>query len=384
MKHEKKKLLIVLPDGKIHKLRMGTFHRSFREAPVTATFLAALVPEELNFDVQIVDESVSRINFEPHQDIVAISLLTGTSQRGYEIAQMFKQKHNSTIIFGGVHVSLKPEEAAQYADTIVIGYAEDNWPRLLYDYRNGTLQKRYVEKITDQKELKNLPLPRRDLQKNLRYNIPGSTFATRGCRFKCDFCSTATLGYNWQVRPVGEVVDDVRSIKSKYVAFNDVNIINDREYALELFKALEPLKKTWGGLATVHVANDPEMLEALERSGCRYLLIGLESVNNASLREINKGFNPITRYKQIIQNLHDHQISIQGCFIFGMDSDDVNIFRDTVALVNELKIDIPRYAIYTPYPGTPAFDRLSKQNRILHSLIGDIMTPSMSFFSPIK
>lgn len=367
MEQKKHKLLIVLPDGKIHKLKLWGFQRSFREAPVTATFLAGLVPDELGFDLSIVDESVSKIDFDRTQDLVAISLLTGTSERAYEIAQKFKKLHGSTIIMGGVHVQLLPDEVVQFADTIVIGYAEEAWPQLLRDFANGQLQKVYNTRGKGPEILDNLPIPRRDLQKKLRYNIPGSTFATRGCLYNCDFCTTAALETQLQFRPVHEVIDDIRSIPNKYIAFNDVNIINDRDYALELFEALTPLKKIWGALATVHVAKDPEMLEAMTKSGCRYLLVGLESVNRSSLKDIHKGFNAIDKYKQTVQTLHDHKISIQGCFIFGMDSDEIGIFDDTVELVNELKIDIPRYAIFTPYPGTPAFDQMKSEGRLLHT-----------------
>jgi radical SAM superfamily enzyme YgiQ (UPF0313 family) len=241
------------------------------------------------------------------------------------------------------------------------------WPLLLRDFKASRLQKVYDARKKGETMMKDLPFPRRDLQKKFRYNIPGSTFATRGCLYHCDFCTTAALETQLQFRPVEEVIDDIRTIPNKYIAFNDVNIINDRDYALELFEALTPLNKIWGGLATVHVAKDPEMLEAMTKSGCRYLLVGLESVNRSSLKDIHKGFNAIDKYKETVQTLHDHKISIQGCFIFGMDSDEIGIFDDTVELVNELKIDIPRYAIFTPYPGTPAFDQMEKQGRLLHT-----------------
>ncbi len=145
-----------------------------------------------------------------------------------------------------------------------------------------------------------------------------------------------------------------------------MNLPDDAEYAKEFFKALIPLKKEWGGLASTRIAQDEELLLLMRQSGCKFLLIGFESVNSSSLKSIRKGFNKVGQYQELVRKLHDLQIIIQGCFIFGLDEDDNSVFGRTLELVNELKIDIPRYAIYTPYPGTAAFKRLQKENRILH------------------
>ena len=149
------------------------------------------------------------------------------------------------------------------------------------------------------------------------------------------------------------------------MAFNDVSLIEDLEYAKELFQAMIPLKKSWGGLATVKVAKDPELIELMARSGCRYLLIGFESLTQNTLREIRKGFNREQRYMELMKLLHSYKISVQGCFIFGFDQDNLDVFSATVEQVQALKIDIPRYALLTPYPGTPLYRRLNDEKRIL-------------------
>jgi len=358
------KILILLPDGRVHKIKLGNFSKSFREAPLTATMLAALVPSELNAEITICDESIDQIPFHKSFDIVAISALTGTANRAYELAAYFRNK-KSTVVLGGFHVTLLPDEAKNHADTIVIGFAEETWPQLLLDYSKGQLKPMY--KSDHQVPIQNLPLPRRDLQKNMRYGVPNAIFATRGCRSVCEFCSIPAASVGWQTRPVNQVIDELKTFKTKRVAFNDVNLTDDTEYAKELLTAMIPLKKTWGGLASSQILKDEELLDLLPKSGCSFLLLGFESVNTQSLNNIYKGFNKNKEYEaQVIHELHKRKIVIQGCFIFGMESDTKDIFAETVDFVNEQKIDIPRYAIFTPYPKTKAFDRLEAENRLLH------------------
>lgn len=166
-------------------------------------------------------------------------------------------------------------------------------------------------------------------------------------------------------RPVGDVVADIRSFGNRRFAFNDVSLVDDVDYAKELFRAILPLHREWGGLATVKVADDPELLDLMARSGCRYLLIGFESLNQAALGEIRKGMNREKRYHSLMNRLHGAGISVQGCFIFGFDHDDTSVFDATVARIDELGIDIPRFSILTPYPETALFQRLSAEGRIL-------------------
>jgi len=357
-----KRLLIVLPDGRIHKLQVKGFSKSFREAPLTATTLAALVPLELNFDISIADESIGQNPIKDNVDLVAISCLTGTSLRAYEIADHYR-KLNIPVVLGGVHVTLLPDEAKQHADAIVIGFAEKSWPALLFDFVIGNMKPVYKD---DNDNFINMPIPRRDLQKRTGYMIPNTVSATRGCKGTCDFCSVYAAHFGWHKRPIAEVIDEIRSIPSKRIVFNDVSMGEDMEHFKELLKAMIPLKKTWGGLVSTKVFNDPEIPSLLQKSGCVYLLIGMESLNDYSLRSINKGFNKFAEYKRIIDLMHRHNIVLMGCFIFGFDEDDKHIFEKTVDFVNEYKVDIPRYAIYTPYPQTEAYNRLKSENRLLH------------------
>ncbi len=358
-----KKMLILLPDGKIHKLKLPPFLEiSFREAPLTATFLAALVPPELGFDIRVCDESVSRVPAEEHFDLVAVSTITGTAYRGYHWSGHFR-KRGATVVIGGVHATLLPEEAQTHADSVVIGFAEQSFPQLCRDYAAGRLQRVYRQQP---QPLTRLPRPRRDLQKKFGYMVPNTVFATRGCRNTCDFCAVVAARFGWHTRPVGEVIDEIRQLPGRRFCFNDVSLCEDREYALELLQALKPLKKTWGGLATTRITADAELMDALAGSGCCYMLFGFESINNAGLYSMRKAFNTPENYFNVCAAMHDRGLLIQGCFIFGLDEDTPEVFQNTVDAVNELCIDIPRYAVYTPFPGTEAAARLKREGRLLH------------------
>lgn len=358
------KILLILPDGRINKLKIGSFvDVSFREAPLTATYLAGLVPDVLNPEIEIVDESVGqRVDFSKQYDVVGISAMTGTAIRAYEIADKFRN-HGTLVVLGGVHVTLLPQEAKAHADAIVIGFAENTWPQLLRDIVNDELKPQYQEFNAS---LASAVIPKRELQKTLGYMTPNTVLMTRGCQGRCDFCSIPAANYGWATRPIEEIISEIKSLECKRIGIGDVHLTEDVEYAKQLFRAMIPLKVKWGALASTRIAADDELLDLMYQSGCRFLLIGFESTNNNSLCEINKGFNQVDQYRELIKKLHARNIVVQGCFIFGFDHDTKSVFKDTVDFINDIHIDIPRFAIYTPYPKTKLYNRLESENRILH------------------
>lgn len=353
-----------MPDAHMHTVRLGGFVRSMREAPLTLTTLAALTPSPADIDVRVVDESVERVPLDHPADLVGISAITGCAPRAYALAAHFRAR-GAKVVLGGVHVTILPGEARPHADAIVVGRAEGAWPRVVEDFRAGRLQPLYVEEPLPGDLLVGVPTPRREIQRRWRYNVPDTVQATRGCRRACDFCSVPTVWPRYLRRPVADVVADVRAARGRYLCFNDVSLVEDREYALELFAALAPLGKRWGGLATIEVARDPVLLDAMARSGCVYLLVGFESARPSTLGTIHKAFNRTVDYAEAVRQMHGRGISVQGCFVFGFDEDTTATFADTVALVDELRVDIPRFSLYTPYPGTPLFARLLGEGRIL-------------------
>jgi radical SAM superfamily enzyme YgiQ (UPF0313 family) len=352
------RILLLLPDALMHKFRWGHSVWSLREAPLTLTTLAGLTADQPDIEYTLVDGSVEGIPLDAAVDLVGISVLTGTAPRAYALADHFRRR-GIPVVLGGVHVTLLPEEAAAHADALVLGMAEKVWPRVVADARAGCLQPVYRAADVTDDQLVGVPLPRRDLQRG-RYAMPATAQATRGCNHRCDFCVVPTIWPRFYKRPVADVVRDVRALPGRKFAFNDVSLIEDRAYALELFSALAPLGKQWGGLCTVDIGRDPELLTAMARSGCRYLLIGFESLSTPGLASIRKGFN-----RHLVEALHAEAISVQGCFVLGLDADTPEVFARTVEWVNDMKIDIPRYSLYTAFPGTALFRSLEAQGRIL-------------------
>jgi radical SAM superfamily enzyme YgiQ (UPF0313 family) len=357
------KLLLIMPDAHMHKLRVGPWIRSMREAPLTLTTLAGLTMDA-DITLKLVDESVDRVPLDYPADLVGISVITGCAPRAYALADHFRGR-GIPVVLGGVHVSVLPGEAKQHADAVVIGMAERSWPRLMTDFRAGNLQPVYTDAYPDDGWLTGVPLPRRDLQRHSGYMAPNTVQATRGCTRVCDFCSVPVMWPKYLRRPVSEVIRDIQAIPGRVIVFNDVSLVDDVAYAKELFTAMVPLRKRWGGLATTEVVKDPELLDLMRRSGCVYLLLGFESVNQSTLFQIRKGFNKSDNYTEVMETLHGYGISVQGCFVFGFDHDDLSVFAATVERVNALRIDIPRYSLYTPYPGTVLFKRLLEEGRIL-------------------
>ena len=357
----RRRMLILLPDGRIHRLTLPFLRISFREAPLTATLLAALTPPELGFNIRICDASVSDVPMDGTFDLVAISIITGTAIEGYRLADHFRAK-GATVVIGGVHATLLPEEASTHADSLMTGFAEGTWPEMCRDFCNGALKPRYDGGSPD---LVGIPWPRRDLQKRFGYMMPQTVFATRGCRNTCDFCAVVGAKFGWHTRPVEEVAAEIASLPGKRFAFNDVSLCEDREYALALCRAIKPLRKKWGGLMTLKAASDESMLDALADAGCCYMLLGFESASGRSLTGIRKAFNAPDEYKRIISNMHARGMMIQGCFIFGLDDDKADVFDATADMIDELEIDIPRYAVYTPFPGTDCYRRMAAENRLL-------------------
>lgn len=352
-----------MPDAKMHKLKIGSYICSFREAPLTLTTLAALTPD--GFDIRIVDGSIEPIPLDYPANLVGISVLTGTAVRAYEISMHFR-KRGIPVVLGGVHTTIMMEEARQHADAVVIGLAERTWPKLLHDFQEGKMKDIYTDNDWPEGDiLPNVPAPRIDLLRRSRYVVPSTVQATRGCRHRCDFCSVSAVWPRYYKRPIEDVIRDIKRLPGTRVAFNDVSLVDDVDYSKELFKAMIPLKKKWGGLATTLVVRDAELLDLMQKSGCVYLLLGLESSNQKILRDIHKGFNKEDDYEELMRNLHERGISVQGCFVFGFDEDNKLVFEETVQRVSDLHIDIPRYSIYTPYPGTALFQKMQSENRIL-------------------
>jgi len=357
------KVALISPKGPLYRHRGGIFKKNLRYAPLTLTTLASLIPDDLDVDLTIIDEGIEDVPMDLEADLIGMTVITGSATRSYELSRHFRSR-GITVLLGGPHITLVPDDAAPHADAIVVGYAEDSWPQLLKDYKSGELKSRYDQ--SPDLSLANRPLPRRDLLPRGKYLTKNVFEATRGCVHRCDFCVVpAAWGRKPLQRPVEDIVEDIRQTRARKAIFIDLNIIADRSYAMELFAALIPLKISWYGLATTTLVNDSKLLDLASRSGCRGLLMGLESILETNLKSTKKSFNAPAQYLELVKTLHQHQIALQGCFVFGLDHDTPDVFTKTAQFAIDAKIDLPRYAILTPFPGTALYHRLDSEDRIL-------------------
>src|SRR6266850_124752 len=357
------KIALVSPKGPLYRHRGGIWKKSLRYQPLTLTTLAALIPKELPVEVELFDEGIADVPLELNADLIGMTVITGTAKRAYELADGFRRRGIS-VVLGGPHVTLIPEDAAPHADAIVVGYAEDCWPQLLHDFHNGELKLRYEQEPG--LSLADRPFARRELLPSNRYLTNNVFDATRGCIHNCDFCVVPKAwGRKPFQKPVEQVIADIQQHGARKLIFVDLNIIADREYAIRLFAALVPLKVQWYGLATVLLADDFELLQLAERSGCKGLLMGLESISPQNLRQSHKTFNSPDKFARVVERLHEHGIALQGCFVFGLDHDGPEVFLKTAEFAVQAKIDLPRFAIVTPFPNTALNKRLESEGRIL-------------------
>jgi radical SAM superfamily enzyme YgiQ (UPF0313 family) len=358
------RIALLSPKGPLYRHRGGIFRKSLRYSPLTLPTLAALVPPELGATVELVDEGIEDIPLDLQADLIGMTVITGSAPRAYELSALFRRR-GIPVVLGGPHPTLVPEDAAPHADAVVTGYAEDTWPELLRDFAAGQMRSRYTQ--AEDLSLAGRPLPRMDLVNPRHYTTTAVFEATRGCVHKCEFCVVpAAWGRRPYQKPVEDVVREIRARNTKKALFVDLNLVADPTYAKRLFDALTPLGLRWFGLSTTVIAHDDDLLDRMVKSGCRGLLIGFETLSADALAGANKQFNRPDGYAALVEMLHRKGVAVQGTFVFGLDEDRSDVFRRTVDFCVESGIDLPRFSIQTPFPGTALFRRLEAEGRLLH------------------
>jgi radical SAM superfamily enzyme YgiQ (UPF0313 family) len=366
------KILLVLPAGE--RVRVT---REIPEVPRRAmlrfsvlplTVVAALTPR--GHEVRIVDENVEPLDFDADCDVVGITFMTALAPRAYEIAGRFRRR-GKIVVAGGYHATLCPEDAAPHFDALVAGDAEGAWERLLADLQRGELQKLYCAAGgaggPGDSQVLQTPVPRRDLLQGTarHYATINAVQAGRGCRHNCRYCSVTVFhGRKYRRRAVAEVLRELRGLP-RYFIFVDDNIIADREYALELFRAMVPLGKRWVSQCSILIADDPELLQLARAAGCRGLFIGIETASDANLAAMNKQFNQTASYARRLRKIRRAGIGVIAGMIVGMDSDGVGVFEHTLRFLHETGIDAVQLNILTPLPGTPLYADMDRAGRVM-------------------
>lgn len=354
------RVLLITP--KKESMFLKKVEKVFYLPRLTMPVIAALTPSDI--EVFVIDENIEEINYDMDIDLVGITTWTSTALEAYKIADEFRAR-NITVVMGGIHVSALPEEALEHADAVVVGEAENVWSELIENFKNSNLHRIY-NGSEYHPDLVGLPFPKRNLLKSNSFLRLQSVQATRGCPFSCDFCSVTTFfGKTYRFRPIKEVIRDVETTQSKLIFFVDDNIVGNIKYAEKLFTELIPLRKKWVGQSTLTITNS-KILNLAAKSGCIGLLIGFESLHGAKLKKFVNKTNLERWYTEETKKIHDRGIGIDASMIIGFDDDDSSMFERTVEFCIKAKMDLVSYHILTPYPGTPLYNRLNEQHRLLH------------------
>lgn len=347
----------------------GAKYRLFDKALLTAFSIlptlharqiAAITPKKHR--VHVLNERYEKIDFDKKYDIVNINFTTSTAPRAYEIADKFRKK-GTTVVLSGLHATAIPDEAKQHADSVLLGRGELNWLKLLNDFEKKSLKPIY-QTIPYNNSIKipttNINLP--------GFVITGAIEATRGCPYCCEFCPEVNIdgGSHFYTRPIKEVIEEIKAIPQKTIMFYDASLTIDKEYTKQLFREMIGLGKRFfcNGNSDV-LANDVELVKLSKKAGCVSWLIGFESITQETIDKIGKKTNKVEEYFKAVKNIHEYKMAVIGCFMFGFDTDKSTIFDETLKVIKELKIDIADFCILTPFPGTPVFKKLEKEERIL-------------------
>ena len=358
-------------------LQNGTLHKvkQFVCPPLTLPYLAALVPDGV--DVVIESEVCGSINYDERVDLVGISVLTTLGMRAYEVADEFRRR-NVPVVLGGIHASMEPDEAAQHADTVIVGEADETWPQFINDFRNGTPKKRYVAQRPP--ALDHLPVPRFSLLDGshyvsrwrrglLRSAFLGSPWlpvqTARGCPYGCEYCAVSAFnGRRYRTRPIADVLHEIETLRPKCCFFVDDDIFIAPRRAKELFKALIPLKIRWFGQGSIGAAKDPELLRLARRSGCFAILVGIESLSRRDLDSVGKTHNIVEEYETHIRNYRNAGIAVQANMMFGFGPEDPGVFERATDFLIRNRACLTKWWPVIPLPGTPLIARLRDEGRL--------------------
>lgn len=330
--------------------------------PLGLATLAAFLSADDEIDLQ--DQHVERLNLDDEPDMVLIQVYVTNAFRAYKIADHYRSK-GAYVLLGGLHVTALPEEAAQHADTIFLGPAEESFPRFLEDYRAKRPQTVYRSLV---RTLHNLPPARRDLIKRNRYLVPNSLVVTRGCPHHCDFCYKDAFyqgGKSFYTQLVDEALAEIDRLPGKHLYFLDDHLLGNKRFAEELFEGMKGMNRVFQGAATIDSVLDGDLIEKAAEAGLRSVFLGFETFSPENLKQSNKKQNMAKSYADAVKRLHSLGIMINGSFVFGLDHDDKDVFSRTVDWGIENAITTATFHVLTPYPGTRLFENMEAEGRIM-------------------
>jgi len=343
--------------------------------------IAGLTPDRFNVKYCEIADLRKREQLPECFDLVAISTFTAQLKEAYTVADYYLAK-GVPVIMGGITVSSLAEEARQHCTSVTIGEGEPLWPEVLNDFEKGKLKPLYVQAPRGQFDLRNAPMPRFDLLDPAKYNrITVQT--SRGCPHQCEFCaSSILLTPLYKVKPIDKVIAEIREIKKiwpkPFIEFADDNSFVNRPHFKRLLRELAAENIRWFTEADIRIAQDAELLALMRDSGCQQVLIGLETPHKESLDGLELKTNWKLRqqdsYKEAIARIQSYGITVNGCFILGLDGDTPEIFEQVFEFVQESGLYEVQITVLTPFPGTPLYRRLQQEERLLRERAWELCT----------
>ena len=335
--------------------------------PLGLLVVAGLTPPQ--WDITVLDENVRIPDYAslPPPDLVGLTAFTSQASRAYELAAQFRRR-GVPVVMGGIHATMQLQEACAHVDAVVAGEAEAVWPQVLQDVQNRCLKSIYNARHAD---ITHVPPARHDLLSE-GYAF-GSIQTTRGCPLNCTFCSVPAFnGNRYRHRPIANVIDELRTVREKWVLVVDDNLIGTNRAhiarAKDLFRAMiqADLGKKWIAQATINIADDEELLALAARAGCRGVFIGFESPTPEGLAEVGKKFNCMNGrdFKESVRRIRRHGMLVVGSFIIGLDSDEAGIGARIAKTARGYGVDLLNALFLTPLPGTRLWARMSSEKRI--------------------
>lgn len=343
--------------------------------------LAALTPNHYEISYLEIEDFQNENDLPDDFDLVAISSYSAQIDQAYAVSKHYQDMH-IPVVMGGLHVTSLPKEAIKYCSTVVIGEGEPLWPKVLADFEKGKMEKFYVQKTPGNYDLKDAPVPRFDLLDPDNYNRL-TVQTSRGCPWKCEFCASSILLSNrYKLKPVAKVIEEIHAIKNiwdrPFIEFADDNSFVNHSHSKELCRALIKEKIAWFTETDISVAQDMELLGLLRDSGCKQLLIGLESLSKVCLDgiELNANWKLKQRdlYLESIAKIQSFGITVNGCFVFGLDGDTSKSFEKVHSFIKESGLYEVQITYLTPFPGTPLYQRLKKEKRLVKDKAWELTT----------
>jgi len=336
--------------------------KAWEMEPLPPATIAGLTPDEV--DVKFYDDRMEPVPYDEPTDLVAISVETYTAKRAYQIASQYRRR-GVPVVMGGFHATLVPEEVSQFCEALVLGEAEGLWHQVLRDADRGELQRVYRQ---EERPSLDRVRPDRSIFQGKNYLPIGLIEAGRGCHFQCDFCAIQAYFDSTQTRrPIDDIVEEMKAMDKDLYFFVDDNITSRMNEAKALFRRLVDLDVRWVSQASINAAHDEEFLELLEASGCQGVLVGFETLDPDNLEQMNKQFNTMRGgYEQALANFREHDIRLYGTFILGYDKDTRQTIEEAVAFAKEHQLYMAAFNHLTPFPGTPLYERLQNEGRLLY------------------